>query len=189
MKRFSLSVRATRLRQTKPFGKFCIPLVLLALALNISGAFAQSGQTGLSFLKLGVGARSIAMGEAHAAMATDASATYYNPAGLFGATKADIMIMHKEWFQDVRTEFIGVNIPFADYALGFGINTTNIGDIQLRTRPGPSEGTFSSHDFALGASFAMNVAPSLNAGITLKFLYEKIFVDEASGVAADIGVL
>lgn len=182
VRQFIVAALSVRLKPQIPIA------VLFSLAL-FSPVFSQAGETGLSFLKLGVGARSVAMGEAHAAMASDASATYYNPAGLSEATKANIMIMHKEWFQDVRTEFLGVCLPFAGYAIGLGVNTTNVDNVQLRRRPGPPEGTFSSHDFAAGVSFAGKVTSTLSAGVSLKFLYEKIFVDEASGVAADIGVL
>lgn len=169
--------------------KLGTPLAFLVSALLTSTLFAQGGQTGLSFLKLGVGARSIAMGEAYTAIANDASATYYNPAGLAQVEKTDIMVMHKEWFEGVRTEFLGVRVPLGRYALGLSINTTNISGIELRTRPGPPEGTFSSHDFALGLSFATRVSSSLKAGLSAKFLYEKIFVDEASGAAIDLGLL
>jgi hypothetical protein len=173
--------------ETNP--KCRITVFLLVLSLFVSEGFAQSGETGLSFLKLGVGARSVGMGEAHAAIAEDASATYYNPGGLAEASKTSILVMHKEWIQDVRTEFLGVNIPFDDFALGIGINTTNVGDIQLRTQPGPPEGTFSSHDFAGSVSIARRVIPQLSVGASIKFLYEKIFVDEASGFGVDLGAL
>ncbi len=165
-----------------------LKLILLTLFVATQ-AMPQSGQTGLSFLKLGVGGRSVAMGEAHAAIAADASATYYNPSGLVEGKNVDVIFMHKEWLQGVRTEFLGLRIPFGDYAVGLAINTTNVGDIQLRTRPGPPEGTFSSHDFALGVSVAASIGPGLSAGVTAKFLYEKIFVDEASGAAIDLGIL
>ena len=165
------------------------PSIIFFFLLIVPQTFAQGGKTGLAFLKLGVGARSIGMGEAHAAIANDASATFYNPSGLVEGENHQILLMHKEWIEGARTEFFGVNLPFGDKAIGLAINTTNVGDIELRTRPGPPEGTFSIHDFALGLSFATKLHPSLNGGLSLKFLYEKIFVDEASGVALDIGLL
>jgi hypothetical protein len=167
----------------------CFPVLLIIVLLFRSEMAAQGGETGLSFLKLGVGARSVGMGEAQAAIGTDATATYYNPGGLAEASKTSILVMHKEWIQDVRTEFLGVNIPFEDFAIGIGINTTNTGNIELRTQPGPSEGTFSSHDFAGSISIARRIIPELSVGASFKFLYEKIFVDEASGVGFDVGAL
>ncbi len=149
---------------------------------------AQVGKTGLAFLKLGVGGRAVAMGEAHVALAADASATYFNPAGLAAVQRTDIMLMHKEWFQGVQTEFLAVVVPLGGIAVGLSVNTTNIRDIQVRTRPGPPEANFSSHDFSLGLSLGSNIRSSFNAGVTLKFLYEKIFVEESSGAAVDLGL-
>ena len=40
------------------------------------------GTTGFQFLKIGPSARAVAMGESFIALANDASAMYYNPAGL-----------------------------------------------------------------------------------------------------------
>jgi len=170
-------------------GLIAATVVCLAFLSLPADLLAQSGQTGLSFLKLGVGARSVGMGEAHAAIGTDASATYYNPGALAEAPKTNILVMHKEWIQDVRTEFLGVNVPMEQFAVGIGINTTNTGDIELRTRPGPSEGTFSGHEFAGSISIARKITSELSVGASFKFLYEKIFVDEASGVGFDVCAL
>ena len=45
-------------------------------------AYSQAGETGLSFLKLGVGGRALGMGEAYSAVAADPTAMYYNPAAM-----------------------------------------------------------------------------------------------------------
>ena len=54
---------------------------ILAVSLA-SAAAAQPGSAGLTFLKFGVGARALGMGDAYSAIADDPSATYYNPASL-----------------------------------------------------------------------------------------------------------
>jgi len=165
-----------------------VPTFLIVFFSLSSMTSAQAGKTGLAFLKLGVGGRAVAMGEAHVALAADASATYFNPAGLAAVQRTDVMLMHKEWFQGVQTEFLAVVVPLGGIAAGLSINTTNIRDIQVRTRPGPPEANFSSHDFSLGLSLGSNIRSSFNAGVTLKFLYEKIFVEESSGAAVDLGL-
>jgi hypothetical protein len=58
-------------------------LIIIIILLSAGFAAAQNdgaGNTGLSFLKLGVGARSIAMGEAFVSLADDGTAYIYNPA-------------------------------------------------------------------------------------------------------------
>jgi len=164
-------------------------VVFLLMVFLTAEAFAQAGKTGLSFLKLGIGGRAVGMGEAYVALANDATALHYNPAGIAYESKTDITIMHNEWIKDVRTEFLGVKVPMSHYALGVFVNTTNVSGIEIRQVPGPSEGTFSAHDFAAGASFAYQINPSFSIGITGKFLYEKLLVDESLGGAVDVGIM
>jgi hypothetical protein len=146
----------------------------------------------MAFLKLGTSARGIAMADAMSAHSSGSAATYYNPAGLRpGAAEGnpgEIMLMHKEWIQDARTEFLGAAVGLgADQALGISINSTTVSDIEIRTRPGPADGTFTSRNYALGLSYALRFSDVLWAGVTGKYLYEKILVDDASGWGVDLG--
>ncbi len=157
-------------------------------------ARAEGGASGMAFLKLGISARGVAMGDAMAASASGAAATYYNPAGIVpdreSTRTSDVLIMHKEWIQDTRTQFLGATFGLGeDHGIGFSLNTTSVSDIEIRTRPGEAEGTFSSRNLALGASYARRIGDDIQVGITARFLYEQILVDEASGVGGDIGLL
>lgn len=170
--------------------KTCIPLLLL-LTLGGSEAHAQAGESGLAFLKIGISGRGIAMGDAMSAIVTGAAATYYNPAGILatsGKSTAQLMFMHKEWIQDTRVEFLGSDIQLDDEnAIGFSLNSTTISDIEIRTRPGSPEGTFTARNFSLSASYAHLVGNNLRLGISGKFLYQKILVDQSSGFGIDLG--
>jgi len=150
---------------------------------------AQTIGTGLSFLKLGVGARSIAMGEAFSAVTNDHSASFYNPATLRSAERNEIMLMHKEWIAETSTEYLGATILGDDFHYGFSALSASVNDIEVRTNPGPAIGTFNSQNFSLGFSAALSIDENLAVGAGGKFLYEKIFVDEASGYAIDLGAL
>ena len=163
-------------------------LVFLIL-VSRSMAPAQAGQSGLSFLKLGVGARSLAMGEAGVASSNDPSAMYYNPAALKFAKNPQVLIMHKEWIQGTQTEFLAVSFPVGSLNAGASVNATSVPDIEIRTRPGPAEGFFSARNAALSASAAYAIDTSLSVGLSLKYLYEKILVDETFGVAVDAGAV
>ena len=171
--------------------RFLIEFIILCsilLALS-SSLFAQAGQTGLAFLKLGVGSRALGMGDAYSAVAADPSAVHYNPAALSLSSTSQILLMHKEWIQDVKTEFLAAKTSFDEFTVAFGINSTSVNDIPIREVAGPQEGTFNSHWAAVGLSAAYQVNSDLSFGVTGNFLYEKIFVNEASGYGIDLGAL
>ena len=79
-------------------------LLLIALCVMAIPQFllAQAGTTGLTFLKLGVGGRSLGMGEAYSAIASDPTAMYYNPAALSLSKTPQLLLMHKSWVQDTK---------------------------------------------------------------------------------------
>jgi hypothetical protein len=167
-------------------------LLLVFLAFIRTDGYSQAGNSGLAFLKLGVGGRGVAMGDAMSASVQGAPATYYNPAGLLSSSdtcsSVQLMFTHKEWVQDTRAEFLGGAVRISDnHALGISINSTTTSDIEIRTRPGPADGTFTARDFSAGLSYAYGFSDNLQLGTTLKFLYEKIFVDETTGFAVDFG--
>jgi hypothetical protein len=164
-----------------------IPVACLLIVALHSAGYGQVGQTGLAFLKLGVGGRSLGMGEAYSAIASDPSAMYYNPASLNLTGSSQILLMHKEWIQDTRIEYLGAKTVLNKLALGVSINSTSINNIDIREVPGPSEGTFDAHNAAIGLSGAYRIDSCLSIGATAKYLYEKILVNEASGFAVDLG--
>ncbi len=167
--------------------------VVTFVVLGFSGrVYGQAGGSGLSFLKLGASARGIAMADAMSAHADGSAATYYNPAGLPPSNEVgnpgQILLMHKEWIQDTRTEFLAASVVLGpSQALGFSVNSTSVSDIEIRTRPGPPDGTFTTRGYAVGLSYSHKISEKVSAGITGKFLYEKILVDDASGIAFDFG--
>ncbi len=166
---------------------------MVACILFTHSAVAQVGNSGMSFLKLGVSGRGVSMADAMSANVSGAAATFYNPAGIFheeGSGKpAELLFMHKEWIQDTRTEFLGASLSLDDEnAVGISMNSTTVADIEIRTRPGNAEGTFTARNYALGVSYARQLSDALRVGLTAKFLYEKIFIEEASGYAFDFGI-
>ena len=150
----------------------------------------QDGNAGLLFLKMGAGAKAVAMGEAYVAVANDVTSTYWNPAGLANLHSLGVHFTHNKWFQDVSHEFVALSIPYRKQTLGLSVSYTSIGDIEYRTSPTTEPlSTVSAHDLAVGFSYARNLNNTFAVGATVKYLHEKIYLDTASGFAIDAGML
>ena len=79
-----------------------VPAAILSLALFAGAAAAQGvgsqrvGTSGGNFLKIGIGARAVGMGEAFVAVANDPSAIYWNSAGVASLIRSELAVSHTE---------------------------------------------------------------------------------------------
>lgn len=162
--------------------------ILLIFIISSVTIFSQSaGNTGLSFLKFGFGARNIAMGDAGTVAANDITSLFYNPSKLASFENSEVFFMHNEWIQDVRSEVIGIRSTVFGIPLALGFNVTTLSDIEVRTRPGEPDTKFDANYFYGSLSTGFNLNEDLAVGGTFKYLYEGIFSDESSGYAIDLG--
>jgi len=165
-------------------------IFLLSGTLTVYAGNTNQGQNGLAYLKIAVDARAVGMGEAYTAVAEDASAVYWNPAGMLKAKRSNVLFNHNEWIQDIRGEFAAISLVRRKSAWGFHLRSFNIGEIPVRiiASSQPLEST-SAHYFSAGISYARRIHPRAEIGLTLKYLFEKIYVESADGIGLDIGLM
>jgi len=164
--------------------KQLIVFIVLFAALNSHGS-------GFPSLKMGVDARSGGLGMAYTAISCDGSGGFWNPAGLATMEHHDMVLSMYRWIQGARSEFLGFGSGNGTAGIGVYLFHTQVTDLEYRLDV-PSDdplGTFSDHEIVLGLSYARAIKKQLTLGMTLKGLYQKIFTDEATGLAVDIGVL
>lgn len=164
-------------------------LFLFSLILfSILDLYSQSaGNSGLSFLKIGSGARNISLGDNGAVFANDASAIFYNPANIGGNVTPEISFTHNEWIQGVKTEMLAARFTLFGLKMGLGLNSTRIGDIEVREKPGAALSTFTADFYAISLGTGFKVSDKFDAGFAVKYLYEGIFYEDATGFAIDFG--
>jgi len=159
---------------------------LFVLVLSLSSSWGGSFPT----LKLGSTARSEALGMAYVAVADDASGGFWNPAGLASMRGGDAVLSLHRWIQDVRGEFLAFGWETHHGGYGVHVLYTDMGELEHRLTPSPTPlATFSAHEFVMGISFGRTIYNRLSVGLTAKLLYEKVYIEEAWGVAADFGFL
>lgn len=163
-----------------------LPGVALLL-LSGSARAADPGDTGLAFLKIGVGARAAAMGEAYVAVAQDPTAMYWNPAGIANTPGLELHGSHNEWISDVRYEYVGAVQGRRGHALGAHLALLHMGELQGRDANGQFTESFRAYDLSAGATYGRRVLRAVEVGATAKFLYERIGDFKATGFAVDLG--
>lgn len=139
-------------------------------------------------MELGVGARPAAMGEAYTSLATDASAVYWNPAGLARMEGIKLHLAHGEWFEGVRHEYVGAGMRMGRSAIGGSVSGVFTGDIDRRDDKGRQIGTYGYYDMAAAISYAFEARNDIWVGATFKYLREGIDNHAGNGFAADLGL-
>ncbi|MDD5089864.1 MAG: UPF0164 family protein [Candidatus Wallbacteria bacterium] len=110
---------------TKTCKTIIIGLALLLAALPV-GAEDSSGSAG-AYLKMGVGARPLGMGGAFTAIADDATAAFWNPAGLVQLDKKEITTMHAMLKMDRTYNFLNYIQPLPKRNAAWGVNYVRFG--------------------------------------------------------------
>jgi hypothetical protein len=156
--------------------------------LATTSLFAQSaGNSGLAFLKFGFGARNIAMSDLGVVAANDLTAINYNPSLIAINSKTQLTFSHNSLFQDLNSEMFAGSFSTLGLPVVVGVNATNIADIEIRTKPGDPEATFTAHYFASSISTAFRIYEKLYFGVSAKYIYENLFSDNANGWGFDLG--
>ncbi|MBD3223182.1 MAG: PorV/PorQ family protein [Caldithrix sp.] len=178
--------------------KHIIAIIIMAMILPVT-TIAQDdknisnvGTTSAAFLEIGVGARAIGMGGAFVSTANDASALYWNPAGLGELKRAEIMFVHTNWIANINFDFAGVVIPLGRYGtIGGGITSLSMDDMKVRTIDQP-EGTgefFKAGDLSIMLSYGYKLTDRFSIGFNTKFIHQQIWKETARGFALDIGTI
>ncbi|MBI5241425.1 MAG: PorV/PorQ family protein [Elusimicrobia bacterium] len=188
MRRFALLTAA--------FGLACVPQARAAFSGSDAGTAA--GQ----FLKLGADARAAAMGQAARALCEDASAVYWNPAGLGALSYRSASLTHASYYQSTFYEFLAYAQPIDSIlgrsrrelqtnqlgAVGVGVFYLNSGRLTEVDNTGAATGgSFTPQDFAAIVAWGAALTRSIDAGVGFKYVSSRIRDTAATG-AADLGV-
>jgi hypothetical protein len=163
---------------------FAVTIVFIGTSYGVS---ENAGTSTAQFLKLGAGARASGMGDAFVGVVDDASAIYWNPAGLSNLQDGSLSVMHAMWFGDIDYEWASYAHPVGHIGvLGVGVQYLSYGSLTKLDNTGLEGASFSPSDMAATLSYAKNIG-SFGLGVNLKYISSTI-VETATAYAADIGV-
>ena len=166
-------------------GLIVLPIILFA---------SENGGYAGSFLRMGLGARSIAMGNTGVAHPLNAYTTFYNPALLATAEEYLVGLSYSFLSLDRRYEFISFSMkvpPGAGFSIGW--IESGVGGLESYNSIGEPTGKIYQSANAIYFSFGRSFSERLSVGVSLKILFEFIndgteeFDYSSSGVGFDIG--
>ncbi len=176
--------------------KLIIPILVLSILGfgSTAGAaeFSRVGTIGGQFLKIGMGARYVAMGEASVACVNDAYAVYWNPAALTQIKSSYISFSNVDWIMDAQLNYASYAKTLGQYsAIGISLTAFTIGDMEVTTveEPEGTGETFTASSYALSLGYARQLTDRFSAGINGKYVWERLSEERASGIAFDFGTL
>ncbi len=160
--------------------------LLLACAPKV---FAQGGPgtTGAVALKIPLGARPIAMGQAFVAVADDANSIYWNPAGLRQLGGIQITLQHDVFIETVRYDyFAGAAKLSKDIGVGLSVFLMGTGTEDATSGPGVIGENFMNVNLA----GAIRLNYNFDLGLTAKYVSEDLLAGgKASTFAFDLGLM
>ena len=169
--------------------------ILVLLLIFYLEPFAQSedaGTTSATFLKLSTNARTAALGHSAVALAGDAGSMYYNPASISKLNASDFILSYSSLYQEMKSGYLGVSLPFNENVFGFGLVYFNSGEM-TRTEAAPGgfikTGSFSNSDIGILLSYSRRITSNLHIGATAKGIFESLANKSASAFAFDMGGL
>jgi len=174
-------------------------LITLVLCINTYGAAGDGGDAG-AFLKNGIGVRPISMGKAFVAVADEANAGYWNPAGLARLNHPEMSFMYSNpmnydiigsgGVKDIGYHTLSTAYPSSFGSMGINVAYLSVGDIfVVKDATGPTGETFQDKELGVIASYANNITEKIQVGLNLKFVQQSLWDKKGSGMGLDIGGL
>ncbi len=158
------------------------------LVPNLGGQ--RSGISAFQFLKIGVGSRGVALGESFVAIANDASALFWNPAGLSQFASNQFFVSHTTYVVDIEHEFIGLVYHLTtDDHLGIAVTSLHMAEMEITTETQPT-GTgrfFKFGDVAIALTYARRMTEQFSFGVTGRYVEETLDVLKMRGLTVDLG--
>ena len=164
-------------------------IVLFVNAITFA-QYSNLGTAGAQFLQIPVAASAEGLGGAVIASVNDASSVFWNPAGLASVQNYDAHFTYLNWFElfDLNAAAFAYNLGEAG-VLGVSLISFTTERMEITTEEQP-EGTgryFDAQDLMMGLTYSRFFTDRFKAGITVKYIYQRIWNETADGIAFDIG--
>jgi hypothetical protein len=171
-------------------------LAPMGLAPNRADAakfFEKVGTFDGQFMKIPIGARATGMGGAFVAVADDASAVFWNPAGVARLSGSIVAVHHLNWVTDINmTQGTYVfSLGFLPGMLAFNARSLYMDDMERTTVYQPDgDGTYFDAGYSsFGLTYARSLTDKFSVGITGSLIHAGLDDLSSNAMSFDVGTL
>jgi hypothetical protein len=179
--------------------KFQVRLMVVATLLLLPQLMQAQGESAVPFLLIAPNSRASGIGEAGTGTVDDASAIFWNPAGLAFLKGQEISITHANWLpqfhqSDLFYDYLNYRQDIEELGgtIGASITYLNLGEFIRTLSSGPEEvGRFKAFEFAVTAGYATRVFDDLGLGVNVRYIHSALSPigtesEQGSGIARTV---
>lgn len=175
--------------------------VAAVLAAVVPQRSAAQGESAVPFLLIAPNSRASGIGESGTGTVDDASAIYWNPAGLAFLNGYEVSVTHANWLpqfgqSDLFYDHLNYRMRIDDIGgtVGAAVTYLNLGEFIRTSSAGPQPiGTFKAYEFAVVAGYATTVFDDMGLGINLRYIHSALSPigteeEQGKGIASTVSV-
>jgi len=157
--------------------------------------FEKVGTFGGQFLKIPVGARGSGMGGAFVAVADDATAVFWNAAGIarIDADKSQLSLNHANWPADLSFDQVGYVFHMKKIPGAFAVHARSLTMQPMEEttsfQPFGTGQTFDAGYLAAGITYARSFTDKFSAGLTMNMIHSGLADLTQQTFSVDLGTL
>ena len=170
-------------------------VAMLLPGLAHANIFEKVGTFGGQFLKISVGARGAGMGDAYVAVADDATAVFWNAAGIarIDPEKSQLSLNHANWPADLSFDQVGYVVHMKKIPGAFSVHaralTMQPMEETTAYQPNGTGQTFDAGMLAAGLTYARSFTDKFSAGLTLNTIHTGLADLSQQTFSVDLGTL
>jgi long-subunit fatty acid transport protein len=164
--------------------------LFLLICAELHGQNPNVGTSGAQFLKIPVGPRAIGMGGAFVSSANDASALFWNPAGIVAVKSNELFASYTAWWGGINVNhaaFVSTSEDVGSFGVSMSLLTMGDMDVTTELQPDGTGQKFGAQDLMIGATYARKLTQDFSVGVSLKFVNQQIWNESSTGLAFDVG--
>jgi hypothetical protein len=172
--------------------KISVLSVFLILMISCPAAVAETGDGGHAgvFLRLGFGARAMGMGGAFVAVADDATAGFFNPAGLVQIKQRIFGAFYRKMTLDRKLSYVVYNQPIRDEAtIALAWINAGVGDVMGRDSDGHPTEEISNYQNAVHLFLGRRILDQLSVGLGIGYIQYNLANVDAYGIGFGVSVM